>query len=420
MDSKELSIEASERELLQIEIASNQERNENGEIENKIGEELKDRKVGDKWKILVTENEIYGTNWYYVSKGTNFESNQKLENNYVINYETGEVKKVRDVKKLMDIGGIEDDKCDILLTSEDSVGVLDGLLLNFDPKAVTDGVTNNQKDIEEVMGNDVTLYNFDYNQESGFYDGCLWLDGVNDYITVECGTDKDKQEMIENGFTVEFTGIIEEGASYSKKNGIYDMASSGFGGLLFYGDHSRENFSDFRFYIRDSRQSIGWSVNGGSRGQSAASDFSLSYNRHNVIYPFSFVTVGEEFSNFVITLNPKILKECENETGRCNDGTTFLKTGYYMEASLWSKGELVLDSDFAVAQWDTFSNNTIYDCFEFVIGYFYTSDAWGTGPCFSKMKLNSLRVYKRALDGTEIAENWNVDELYRRIMDYEN
>ena len=42
LDSNELGIGASERELLQIEIASNKESIENWEIENKPGEELKD------------------------------------------------------------------------------------------------------------------------------------------------------------------------------------------------------------------------------------------------------------------------------------------------------------------------------------------------------------------------------------------
>ncbi len=320
----------------------------------------------------------------------------------------------------MDIGGIEDDTCDILLTSEDSVGVQGGLLLNFDPRAVTDGVANNEKAIKEVMGNNVTLYNFDYNQESGFYDGCLWLDGVNDYITVECGTDEDKQELIENGFTVEITGNIETGISYKKTNGIYNnVGNCSLGGICFYGNHNSEQYSDFRFYLDDRYDgTLLWTINGASRKQKAPSDYSFHNAVHNIAYPFRVSKIEEEVSNFVITLNPKIIKECDNEEGKLDDGSTFVKTGKYIKASLWSKGELILSSDVAIAQWETFTTNTINDCNEFVIGFYYTNANFGTGPCFTKMKLKSLRVYNRALRENEIAKNWLTDETYEKIINH--
>ena len=55
MDAKNKNTEASEKELLQIQIVSNQELNEKGEIKNPIGELLKDKKVGENWKVLVTD-----------------------------------------------------------------------------------------------------------------------------------------------------------------------------------------------------------------------------------------------------------------------------------------------------------------------------------------------------------------------------
>ena len=226
--------------------------------------------------------------------------------------------------------------------------------------------------------------------------------------------------MIENGFTVEITGNIDLGISYSKREGIYENAGLHMAGLFFYGNHRKEQFSDFRFYSLDPSNKIYWSLNGGTRGEGSSSEFSEPAFRHNVVYPFGFSEIGEKVSDFVITLDPKIVKECDHEEGKLADGSTFVKAGTYIKASLWSEGRLLLTSDYAMAQWDTFTNKTINDCNEFVIGYTYVGYAWGTGPGFSTMKLESLRIYKRALKEDEIAKNWMIDRTYKKIINVGN
>ncbi len=221
---------------MQIEIASNQERNEEGRIENKIGEELKDKKVGEDWKVLVTDDKVYGTDWYYVAKGTDIPNHGKLENSWIINYETGEVKKVGDIRRLKDIENLDLDEVEeigdnVILSSSDSLAVEEGLILNIDSSVIDGDVANEQEALQERLGEGVELVNFDYNDESGLTPTSFNLDGVNDCIKIKfddnlayhadgtayMGTDEETGEerqltqrdvLAKNGFTFEFYGIV--------------------------------------------------------------------------------------------------------------------------------------------------------------------------------------------------------------------
>lgn len=79
------------------------------------------------WKI-VTETEDrkivnkYQDGWYYVEKGTEIEGIGKLANNYLINYETKEVKNFEEGKHK-------------LLSYKDVLGYSENLILNIDPRS---------------------------------------------------------------------------------------------------------------------------------------------------------------------------------------------------------------------------------------------------------------------------------------------
>ncbi len=64
----------------------------------KLGKSLSDRnlKNGSTWDIIVekSDNTTYGTGWNYVEKGTEIEGYGKAKNNWLINYETGEIKEL--------------------------------------------------------------------------------------------------------------------------------------------------------------------------------------------------------------------------------------------------------------------------------------------------------------------------------------
>ena len=63
--------------------------------DTKIGKELLDRNLENSsiWDIIVekSNNKTYGTGWNYVEKGTEIEGYGKTKNNWVVNYETGEI-----------------------------------------------------------------------------------------------------------------------------------------------------------------------------------------------------------------------------------------------------------------------------------------------------------------------------------------
>ncbi len=207
---------------MQIEIVSNQERNEDGEIENKIGEELIDRNIDSFWKVLITKDSEYGTNWYYVSKGTILKNNQKLENDYVINYETGEVILVNDVVKFRDILGSEQDLHSVdnlILSSDDCLAVKGGLVININSLGINSNDTLKQDDVESLFADNVTLKNFDYNEESGVSEQKLCFDGFDDYIEIDLSNSEINgknllQNLEEDGFTIELYGEVIKRKKY--------------------------------------------------------------------------------------------------------------------------------------------------------------------------------------------------------------
>ena len=73
--AKEETEISSEKEAIQL-MMINKEMSDNEKYN--IGEELKDRTLanGDNWKIVSVNDtkEIYGTDWYYVEKGTSLEN----------------------------------------------------------------------------------------------------------------------------------------------------------------------------------------------------------------------------------------------------------------------------------------------------------------------------------------------------------
>ncbi len=171
---------ASEQEVLQQQIIEYQM---NNSIE-KIGEKLSDKisSVTDSnWKVIQLNNsdKNYGTNYYYVPKGTEIANYGQTKYNWVMNYETGEVINIEEYTVLDGNAGIS---------------VKDNLTLNINPVNLNDKTS---------WGENVTfVYGAEENSKnSGVHGTELRFDGIDDYLRID-----NVEIQVDEGFTFEFYG----------------------------------------------------------------------------------------------------------------------------------------------------------------------------------------------------------------------
>ncbi len=163
---------------------------------DKLGEKLSKKDVSNpNWHMIQDEENTYANGWYFVKQGDALPNGSKAKNNYVINYETGEIKQLNEKYASMSLG--------------DSVAVKDGLVLNIDTAMMDkkEGEEWTKDEIEKALGDDVTLHNFDEQDlgtKSGFNNEGFLLDGKDDYISIKNNTILD--DLFNKGFTFEFWG----------------------------------------------------------------------------------------------------------------------------------------------------------------------------------------------------------------------
>ena len=194
-DASKKTQSASEKEALEFILTEMRiDSYTNKENEYKYGEKLLDKKVGNSnWKVVVKGDNVYGTGWSFLQKGTEIDSLGILEKNWLINYETGECLELEDGTYNM-------------MSATDAMAVDDHIILNLDSTVIDGNISNTQKDLENVLGNGVKLNGFDYNNSSGLTNTSFKFDGVNDYISIPLD---DKNLFFDNGFTLEFYGIFD-------------------------------------------------------------------------------------------------------------------------------------------------------------------------------------------------------------------
>ena len=85
---------ASEMETLSLSVLNyNITNNE----EDKLGEKLSKKDVlNPNWHMIKDEENTYADGWYFVEQGNDLPNGSKAKNNWVINYETGEVKQLKE------------------------------------------------------------------------------------------------------------------------------------------------------------------------------------------------------------------------------------------------------------------------------------------------------------------------------------
>ena len=214
----------------------------------KLGTILYDKNADNStiWDVIVVNEITYGTNWNYVEKGTNIEGYGTTQNNWLVNYETGEIVELEEGEYTR-------------LTHGDNIGVTDGLIFNLDPSVIdTTDVEDLKSGNYESLWQNTTLNGFDWNENSGLTKTEFNFDGVDDYITVKYDSEEQKEELAQNGFTFEYYGTIDKGTSYNEKNEViyYPDFASGFEytGIFGYWNGNEKKQALFRFGLGVSKE----------------------------------------------------------------------------------------------------------------------------------------------------------------------
>ena len=363
--------EAEEKEILQTELYNLQiSKNSNEKLS--IGEYLYDKNVenGSKWHIIVMNDskQIYGTGWLYVRKDSKIDK-VIIKNDWLINESNSEMIKL-------------DDKSFTELSYESAVGVTDGLIFNLDPSVIENATKEN---INEQLGDNVELVNFDWNENSGLTKKSFNFDGVNDYIKIKYDNDEEKNILAQRGLTFEFYGIYDGGTSYNEKNEIFNH---NYKGIFCYwnGDESRQ--ATLRFGIRNNKQIL-WNTG----DKSVESDYSEPGYPWNIIYPKSDEIQNNKKIHFVISI------DCTQET---------------YKHVLYVNGNKLYDGVFNKECWSSFVDKYLNNLKIFCIGRssMNKEGQWH----YSKMNAYSIKLYNRGLNEQEVKENYNKAVAYHNLL----
>ena len=366
---------ATEKEALQRNILAYQMEKALGESSKYfIGEVLKDKTIenGNSWNIIYVNDiaQNYGTGWNFVAKNTLIHDFGNSTRNWLLNYETG------------DIIELEDEKYTNLKYGM-NLGVTDSLILNLDPTILEDG---NKDIIENQMGKNIELINFDWNNESGITKKSFNFDGVNDYIKIAYDSVEEKEQLAQNGFTFEFYGILDGGTSYKNDNSIYD---TGYKGIFCYWNGNEKQGAKLRFGIDYNINALKWNAGLGQ----FVSDYSENKFPHNILYKDIY---EKKKVYYTVTLN-------------CNEIYSENQDEYY-NATCYKDGKKVYEGKYNKKSWNHFVTYDLSSLNYFCVGRSsMTEDGYWH---YSKMNAYALRLYSRGLTEQEVKENYNKSVAY--------
>ncbi len=372
--------EAEEKEKIQMELYYAQiNKSTNGTSTNQIGEQLYDKNVenGSKWHIIVINDskKIYGTGWTYIPRESKI-SDTKTNETWLINNSSQEMIKLED-------GTFTD------LSYKTAVGTTDGLIFNLDPSVIENATKEN---INEKLGSNVELMNFDWNKDSGLTKKSFNFDGVNDYIKIKYDNEEEKNILAQNGFTFEFYGTYNGGTSYNEKNEVVD--NNGYKGLFCYWNGNEKEQASLRFGINNYGKNIFWNAKVGIMGVDALkSDYSHPKAPWNIIYPETEKIQSNKEVYFTITLN-------------CTQNN-YIHT-------LYANGEKLYEGNFNNIYWNNFVKDDLQKLKYFCIG----RSSMDNNGCwhYSKMNAYSIKLYNRGLSAEEVKDNYNKAVAYHNAL----
>ena len=369
--------EAEEKEKIQMELYYAQiNKSTNGTSTNQIGEQLYDKNIenGSKWHIIVINDskKIYGTGWTYIPRGSTI-SDTKTNETWLINNSSQEIIKLED-------GTFTD------LSYKTAVGTTDGLIFNLDPSVIENATKEN---INEKLGSNVELMNFDWNKDSGLTKKSFNFDGVNDYIKIKYDKEEEKNTLTDNGFTFEFYGTYNGGTSYNLDNKIVDNS---YKGLFCYWDGNEKIQAKLRFGIYN-QKNIVW--NPGSLGVKfkETSDYSEKNSPWNIVYPENEKIQNNNEIYFTISV------DCSKDV--------------YMH-TLYINGHKMYSGILSKMYWNNFVKYDLNNLKYFCIGRSSMVDeGWWH---YSKMNAYSIKLYNRGLSAEEVKDNYNKAVAYHNAL----
>lgn len=234
IEAKEKTEFASEKESLQLKILEAQ-------MENKapnIGTTLYDKSIenGNKWNIIYVAktDKTYGTGWIYIQKGTEIPDYGNAKEDWLVNYNSGEIVELEDNEYTN-------------LNYNKNLAIKDNLIFNLDSTMIENG---SKESIQEQLGSNVELINFNWDENSGITNKSFNFDGDDDYIKIKYDDSKQKQTLAENGYTFEFYGIINNGKAWDYQKNPIDKTIYSYTGIFCYNDGSETG-----------GQVLGWELN---------------------------------------------------------------------------------------------------------------------------------------------------------------
>ena len=390
--------EASEEEALKFQMLSMQLDGD----DSKIGTSLYD-KNGDninKWHLIIENenNNKYGTGWRFIKKGTKLEENVIAKYSWIINDNTGEMKKLEEGKYTE-------------LSYLDSLGVEEGLIFNFDSSIIENGENKTIEELQKELGSNVELKGFNDNKEiSGLTESSFNLDGIDDYIEINYNSEEDKKKLSENGITFEFYGILDRGRVFSVKTNSV-VREDNWGGLFCYYDGDELKFPEMRFWLGDSGNNLAdflWCFRSScsesdtlikSDNMQVNENNRFGYNFSNIVY--SEVVSGQKDIYMTFTL------DCSKIYKSDDDGEHYL-------ASLYINGKREFYGKYNKKLWDGFIEDSLPGLSKINIGR--NSSGKEGNWCYSKMNLYSNRLYARALSEEEVKLNYDKTKAYRNLI----
>lgn len=284
IEAKEKTEFASEKESLQLKILEAQ-------MENKvpnIGTPLYDKSIenGNKWNIIYVAktDKTYGTGWIYIQKGTEIPDYGNAKEDWLVNYNSGEIVKLEDNEYAN-------------LNYNKNLAIKDNLIFNLDSTMIENG---SKESIQEQLGSNVELINFNWDENSGITNKSFNFDGDDDYIKIKYDDSKQKQTLAENGYTFEFYGIINNGKAWDYQKNPIDTSLYTYTGIFCYNNGIEDAAADFRFGIEINKnwKSLKWNAGWGGY----VSDFSEdTVDSHNIHYKNVYVPNEEVY--YTVTLD---------------------------------------------------------------------------------------------------------------------
>ncbi len=365
--------EAEEKELIQTGLYTRQiEMATNNDSKNKIGKKLYDKNIenGSKWDIIVINDskKIYGTGWSFIQKGSKI-SNVQITNSWLINDSTQEIIKL-------------DDNTYTELSYESAVGTTNGLIFNLDPSVIENATKDN---INEKLGENVELLNFDWNENSGLTKSSFNFDGVNDYIKIKYDSEEEKDVLAKNGLTFEFYGIYDGGTSYKENNEVYNDP---YKGIFCYWNGIESSQARMRFGILF-QKNVTWNSGDGYY----ISDYSTDTSPWIIRYPENDGIQGNKEVYFTIDV------DCSQEE---------------YTHTLYINGEKIYNGKLNKDYWKNFVKKYLNDLKYFCVGR--TSMVADGRWHYSKMNAYSIKLYNRGLNDQEVKENYNKAVAYHDLL----